>query len=323
MKRQGYFVGAVLALGCVAGAMRGGAQETPPAATPPAAAPPAATPPAAGDPARIVLKQAIERFVRTLLRAASADTQPANVDTVVALVEQRRSTYEAVREAEKNVAQAVRAGIAPAQLRVLLNQWSDVAQDERERRVAALQNFAVAADVPGNPRLESWLRLTGIMGEEEAFMDTPRQAVKRQARTPQGLMTSLGFDDATLQSAVIEHLRREQEAMQPLQQRSIALDDVMIGRSATNAQVAEALSAWKAAVQQDKARRAAALQALDARIGFSQNVRLAALLRLMGIVGDEAAVLNGGQMGFNAVGITDDSSNRKFVEQLTKKPGTA
>lgn len=307
MKRQGYFAGAMIVLGCVAGAMRGGAQETPPAAAPPVV-----------KKAVTVMQEVTQTVVRVFLRRASVNLPPENVDALAALVQQHRSAYGALRKAEKNVAQAVRANIAPAQLRVLLNEWSALAQDERERRVAALQNFAAAADVPGNPRLESSLRLTGIMGDEEAYMDTPRQAIKRQARTPQDMMAALGFDDQVLQSAVIEHLRREQEALQPLLQRSIALNDTL-RMDSTNAQVTEALREWRAAVQQDKERRAAAVQALDARIGFSKNVRLAALLRLIGIVGDEASLLNGDEIGFNTFGITHKYQQQQFANDLTNK----
>lgn len=125
----------------------------------------------------------------------------------------------------------------------------------------------------------------------EAQMQQMRELGVRQ------MLTRAGFTDVALQNAVVAYSNERDKASQSLQDKARQLNEALRGTTATDAQLATLLNDFRAAVEEEKARREVAQSALNAKIGLAAKPRLDAMLMMAGFIGDEAQYLGGGGGG--------------------------
>jgi len=129
-----------------------------------------------------------------------------------------------------------------------------------------------------------------------------RQQMMQQAREQmlRRTLDNSGFTSRPVQDAVVAFVKAQEQATLPLQEQSRRLIEAVSTPGIPEAQVATLLTNFQTAVAAEKARRQAARAALDAKINYSKQPRLAVLLTAMGFIGDETAMLRGiggGMMG--------------------------
>jgi hypothetical protein len=100
------------------------------------------------------------------------------------------------------------------------------------------------------------------------------------------LMDHFGFADTTVQDAVIEYINDEVRARQPVRERGNLLLRALNSPKKTDAQVSEALEAFRTELEADRTRREAAENALNDKIGFRTKPRLEGMLLMFGVIGD-------------------------------------
>lgn len=108
------------------------------------------------------------------------------------------------------------------------------------------------------------------------------------------MLTNAGFTDKQLQNAVVTFSNDQGTAVQPLRDQEQNLMVASSSQDSTDAEVAAQLAAFQTAVANEDQRRKTALDALDAQINYSKQPKLAAVLTVMGLTGDEMAVADGG-----------------------------
>jgi Spy/CpxP family protein refolding chaperone len=132
--------------------------------------------------------------------------------------------------------------------------------------------------------------------EQRQQLQTQIQQVRDQSIRRE--LTQAGFTDVTIQDAVVAFAKVQDEARQPLQEKWRQIAQALRGDTFTETQLMSQLNSFRAAVDDEKARSAKALAALDAKISFSKKPRLDALLMTMGLTGHEGALVNnGGRVG--------------------------
>ena len=116
----------------------------------------------------------------------------------------------------------------------------------------------------------------------------------RAERTEKALRASLtrsGATDAATQDAVLSYAKSEMAARADSAKAKNNLMQAVRTGAVTDAQFGVLLNEMRDAAAQEKARRAKAATALDAKIGYTKKPRLESVLVLTGLVGDEAATL--------------------------------
>lgn len=100
-----------------------------------------------------------------------------------------------------------------------------------------------------------------------------------------GLMTSVGIPEAGTQDALLLYLAEDEKAKNEVREAARRL---MVGlrREATPERMKDLISAYKNSLENEKIRRRAAQTSLDAKIGYSANPRLEAMLWVVGVLGD-------------------------------------
>lgn len=98
------------------------------------------------------------------------------------------------------------------------------------------------------------------------------------------MLNDFGVDSAR-QDALVAYLAEEEAGRVAVREATKRLV-VAVRKGADAESMRELISSYKAAQEADKARRAAAQTALDAKIGFSQDPRLEAVLWLFGVLGE-------------------------------------
>ncbi|HEX8551157.1 MAG TPA: hypothetical protein VF681_06330 [Abditibacteriaceae bacterium] len=136
-----------------------------------------------------------------------------------------------------------------------------------------------------------------------------RQMEQRQAQMEKSVRDALahnGVIDVAVQDAILQHIAGEARARGPLRghgRRLLRLMQNSAPKAAgydapfdapaptTDEQITASLSEYLALLKADSERREAAEAVLDARIGWSKNPRLHALLLLFGAIGDSPLTL--------------------------------
>jgi len=173
------------------------------------------------------------------------------------------------------------------------------------------------------PRLEAILTVMGFIGDEAGFIDgmsglnnvalqrarrdgeqtnwaelTPeeRSNANAQAREKglRSLLTEAGIAQPEVLDAVVAFVNEQDEAREPLRDAAAKLMDTVTGAPAGDTEVPGMLAELRKNVAVEKERRTKALEALDAKIGYSKKPRLEAALTVLGIIGDEAVSIDGG-----------------------------
>jgi len=111
------------------------------------------------------------------------------------------------------------------------------------------------------------------------------------------LMQSAGVDDIETQNAIIAFVMEQAKQRQPVTDAALKLSELLADKTATNETITAQQETLTAASKTFRTWKEGALKELDAKIKYSENVRLKSLLMLVGIVGEEGSDAG----GFNAI----------------------
>src|SRR4028119_714092 len=162
---------------------------------------------------------------------------------------------------------------------------------------------------PGVPAGPDWGRMTP---------EQRQQAVLQMIdQTLRGSLVHLGYADKALQDAVVAHATTQEQILEPVRERHRKVAQSLLYNTASDKDVAILMNELSVALEEAKARREDAIAALDEKIGFSQKPRLAALLSMMGLTGEETSFIGGvvgsmtGTWANLAVGWAQDAARRQ------------
>lgn len=111
------------------------------------------------------------------------------------------------------------------------------------------------------------------------------------------MMQQAGVADETTQNTVLEYMKNDMQARRPLREQGQKVFRALQGGAVTDDQLAALITDYRAAQQAEKTRREQAQAELDAKIQFSKNPRLEAMLLLTGLIGDGGLVVMPNGMG--------------------------
>lgn len=131
------------------------------------------------------------------------------------------------------------------------------------------------------------------LNSDAARRESRRQAVELRLRA---LMSDFGLEDKAKQDALVAYLA-EDEAGKTLVRDAAKRLMIGVKRGAEPERMRELIALYKAALETDKTRRIAAQTALDAKIGYSLDPRLEAVLWLFGVLGEAQPGLSPNWMG--------------------------
>ncbi len=109
---------------------------------------------------------------------------------------------------------------------------------------------------------------------------------ERKAQNLRHAMSSLGFDDRTLQDEILLYIGGEVRARGQVRRKAQEIYAALRDPGKSDADVRALLAQYQAVVQADRTRRREAEDGLNDRIGFRSKPRLEAMLVLFGVVGD-------------------------------------
>jgi len=123
-----------------------------------------------------------------------------------------------------------------------------------------------------------------------------RQAAMAQVReqTVRRLLERSGFAEKALQDDVIAFIKEEDKLRLPLREENRKVAEALRNQGGTEDEIRTALTNLRTAVDKEKTRRAEATKAFAAKANLAQKPRLEALLTMLGIIGDEAAIIGAG-----------------------------
>lgn len=106
-------------------------------------------------------------------------------------------------------------------------------------------------------------------------------------------LVASGYTDAAMQNSIIEFMKAQETARQPLREQAQALTVLLVNPKTQDADLQSGLATFRTAVAADQARYTTELTALDTSVKYSTQPRLETLLTVLGIVGQEAPTLGG------------------------------
>jgi uncharacterized membrane protein YgcG len=113
-------------------------------------------------------------------------------------------------------------------------------------------------------------------------MEERKKAMEDRMRE---MLVHVGVNEAPTQDAILAFVQTDLEARRPMREQTTKLFRALNG-GVTDAQLLALVTDYRAAQEAEKARRETALQELDAKIHYTQNPRLEAILLLAGLIGD-------------------------------------
>ena len=141
---------------------------------------------------------------------------------------------------------------------------------------------------------------------------------KRRAEAIRATLRRLDFKDEKLQNAVVDYAHQREEERSALDVAAARLERVIRDKDATDLEVTGAMDAVRQAAaaerdrrDHDRAAREQNEKDLDAQIGFSKSPRLEAALRMLGIIGDDSALLSDAAPGFETAPAAPSEAPRR------------
>lgn len=117
--------------------------------------------------------QRLEKTLRDTMNWCEMTDKPMQ-DAVVQCAVAQDEALQPVREAHRKVAQAlVDKQAGNAQFSTLLNDWRAAVEDAKEKRKNAITKLQAQSDFVRQPKLESFLTITGLLGDEAGFLINP------------------------------------------------------------------------------------------------------------------------------------------------------
>jgi hypothetical protein len=120
-------------------------------------------------------------------------------------------------------------------------------------------------------------------GNRGGNMEDRRKAMEDRMRQ---MLTHVGVNDAPTQDAILAYVQADMEARNPLREQTMKLFRALNNGGVTDDQLLALVTDVRAAQEAEKARREKAQADLDAKIHYTQNPRLEAVLLLAGLIGD-------------------------------------
>lgn len=138
--------------------------------------------------------------------------------------------------------------------------------------------------------------------ENPAARNRPnRGGNKDNRRTPEEnvrqIMTQAGVNDAATQTAILDYIKADMEARAPLREQGKTLYNALQGGAVTDDQLLALVTDYRSAQQAETERRKQSQADLDAKINYTKNPRLEAMLLLTGLIGDGPMMFQGGGRG--------------------------
>jgi Ca2+-binding EF-hand superfamily protein len=118
----------------------------------------------------------------------------------------------------------------------------------------------------------------------ENNLQGPEQNLRR-------LMTQAGIGEGATQDAILEYVRADLHARSSLREQGTKLIQALRAGAVTDDQMAALVADYRAAQQVEKSRREVAEAQLDAKISYSKNPRLEAMLLLAGVIGEGGGLM--------------------------------
>lgn len=126
-------------------------------------------------------------------------------------------------------------------------------------------------------------------------MGVPDEAIRK-------MMAMGGVPEIATQDAVLAYMKEDVEARRPLREAGMKLFQALRAADVNDEQMLALVTDYRAAQETEKVRREQAQNALDAKVNFTRNPRLEAMLLLAGLIGDGGGLVGGGQGGYNPRG---------------------
>ena len=126
-------------------------------------------------------------------------------------------------------------------------------------------------------------------------MGVPDEAIRK-------MMTLGGVPDVATQDAVLEHMKEDVEARKPLRALGLKLFEALRAGDVNDDQMLALITDYRAAQDAEGTRREDAQHVLDAKVNFTRNPRLEAMLLLAGLIGDGSGLMNAGPGGYGGYG---------------------
>ncbi len=122
---------------------------------------------------------------------------------------------------------------------------------------------------------------------------TPEQRQQERDSQLREMLTDAGFTNKTTQDEIIAFATEQDEARRDVHDKARQINDALHD-NATDAQLAALLTAYRTTEKTAQTRREVALKTLDAKIKFSAQPKLDALLVTRGITGEAGPPPRGG-----------------------------
>ena len=117
------------------------------------------------------------------------------------------------------------------------------------------------------------------------------------------MMSNAGFTEKAVQDEVIAFAKVQNNATEKLSEQNRKMFDGLREQNAPAAQLSALMNDYRAAQEDENARRKTSLDALDAKLNYRKQPRLEAVLTTLGLIGDEMAVAGlGGAVGGGGFG---------------------
>lgn len=129
------------------------------------------------------------------------------------------------------------------------------------------------------------------------------------------MLFQAGVGEPALQDAVLEYVREDLEARKPLREQGARLFRALREGDFSEAQLSVLVSEYRAAQTEEKKRQEHAEKLLDAKIGFSKNPRLEAMLLLSGLIGENSGPMMLPRRGSNERSRVREETKTDFPEK--------
>lgn len=142
-------------------------------------------------------------------------------------------------------------------------------------------------DANGNATVSAPVNATVVAQQRTATPEERRQQTEDKLRA---LMVNLGINAAATQDSILDYLAEDETARASLREAEKSLLNGL-RRDVPPERMRDLLGDYRAAIDSDKTNRVAAQRRLDARVGYSLDPKLEAMLWLMGVLGEGASKL--------------------------------
>jgi hypothetical protein len=164
----------------------------------------------------------------------------------------------------------------------------------------------------------------GRQGRQGNRGGNPEEMKKRVEDGMRQMMNQAGVNDAPTQDIILAYVKADTEARGPLRQQSMKLFQAVRNGGVTDDQLLALITDYRASQEAEKVRRKSAEADLEAKVHFSKNPRLEAMLLLGGLIGESGGggpMFMGGGGGGNRRGGQNGGPNAQGFGAPNGQPG--